>query len=129
MNLYQQLEEIFPYLISIRKLENFLSFDIEFSKTWKLPKKYVDEKMVMEQSSSKEESRMFSFATEFTEDKINLLFENLKNIIKYNIEREEKELHIKIELDLKQTISLARCFDYESLKKQASLTDEKLYKN
>ena len=47
--------------------------------------------MVMEQSSSKEESRMFSFATEFTEDKINLLFENLKNIIKYNIEREEKE--------------------------------------
>ena len=42
------------------------------------------------------------------------------------IEREEKELHIKIELDLKQTISLARCFDYESLKKQASLTDEKI---
>lgn len=91
MNLYEQLEDIFPYLISIRKLETYLSFDIEFPTTWKLPKKYVDEKYVLEQQANKDGARCFSFATEFTEEKINLLFENLKGIIKYNLEREEKE--------------------------------------
>lgn len=91
MNLHQQLESIFPYMISIRKLDTYLSFDIEFPTTWKLPKKYVDEKMILEQENQKEGFRCFSFATSFEDNTINLLFENLKNIIKYNLEREEKE--------------------------------------
>lgn len=91
MNLHQQLESIFPYMISIRKLDTYLSFDIEFPTTWKLPKKYVDEKMILEQENQKEGFRCFSFATSFEDSTINLLFENLKNIIKYNLEREEKE--------------------------------------
>lgn len=91
MNLYEQLSEIFPHLISIRKLENYVTIDVELPITWKLPKKYVDEKMVVEQKSVKPEFRCFSFATSFDEETLDKLFDNLKKIIKYNKEREEKE--------------------------------------
>ena len=40
------------------------------------------------------------------------------------IERSDPKVLIKMELELKQVISLTRCFDYESMKKQAYLTDE-----
>lgn len=91
MNFYKQLENIFPHLLSIRKLENYVSIDVEFPTTWKLPKKYVDEKTVLEQKSQKPDFRCFSFATEFNETSLNHLLDNLLNIVKYNREREEKE--------------------------------------
>ena len=46
---------------------------------WKLPKKYVDEKMVVEQKSDKPNFRNFSFATGFEEQTLEILFHNLKN--------------------------------------------------
>lgn len=91
MNLYEELIDIFPYLLSIRKLESYVSIDVEFPTTWKFPKKYVDEKTVVEQKTDKMNIRCFSFATSFTEEPLSLLFSNLKNIIKYNKEREEKD--------------------------------------
>lgn len=91
MNLYKELINIFPYLVSIRKLESYVSIDIEFPKSWKYPKKYVDEKTIIEQKSQKENFRFFSFATAFDETSLNVLFTNINGIVKYNKEREEKE--------------------------------------
>lgn len=91
MNLYEQLNIVFPYLFSIRKLENYLCIDIEIPTQWKLPKKYVDEKQVMEQNSGKENVRLISFVSEFENNHINKMFENIKGIINWNKEREEKE--------------------------------------
>jgi hypothetical protein len=91
MNLYEQISDIFPHLVSIRKLEDYITIEVEFPTTWKLPKKYVDEKMVVEQKSDKPNTRFFSFATIFQKEPIDVLFYNLKNIIRYNKEREEKE--------------------------------------
>ncbi len=91
MNLYEQISDIFPHLVSIRKLEDYITIDVEFPTTWKLPKKYVDEKMVVEQKSDKPNTRFFSFATIFQKEPIDVLFYNLKNIIRYNKDREEKE--------------------------------------
>ena len=91
MNLYKELINIFPYLVSIRKLENYVSIDIEFPKTWKYPKRYVDEKTIIEQKSQKDDFRFFSFATAFDETSLNVLFTNINGIVKYNKEREEKE--------------------------------------
>ena len=91
MSLFKEFTILFPYLQSVRKLKTYLSFDIEFPDTWKLPKKYVDEKMVVEQKSDKPNTRFFSFATIFQKEPIDVLFYNLKNIIRYNKEREEKE--------------------------------------
>ena len=51
MSLYKEFSSLLPYLQSVRKLESYLSFDVSFPTTWKLPKKFVDEDKVMEQSS------------------------------------------------------------------------------
>lgn len=91
MNFYQQINPLFPYLFSIRKLEGYLCIDVEFPNTWKLPKKYIDEKQVMEQPSSKENIRLISFISEFQNENINKMFENIKAIINWNLEREEKD--------------------------------------
>jgi hypothetical protein len=91
MSLYKEFSSLLPYLQSVRKLESYLSFDVSFPTTWKLPKKYVDEEKVMEQTSKVEGHRFFSFVAEISEESVELLSNNLKSIIKYNHDREEKE--------------------------------------
>jgi hypothetical protein len=121
MNLYEQLNEIFPYLISIRKLETYVSIDVELPTTWKLPKKYVDEKMVVEQKSAKTEFRCFSFATSFDEETLDKLLNNLKNIIKYNKEREEKERLFEEKVkELKSFFDKSNLTDLKSLEFQVN---------
>jgi hypothetical protein len=116
MNLYKLLLDIFPYLVSIRKLQNYLSIDIEFPKLWKIPKKYVDEKTIVEQESSKADFRFFSFAVEFNEQSMEKLFNNIIGIVKYNREREEKEdLFNKKIQQLKQVFDQNRLDDLKSL--------------
>ena len=43
MSLYKELSKLNPYIQSIRKLNDYFSFDIQFPEDWKLPKKFVDE--------------------------------------------------------------------------------------
>jgi len=96
--MYKELSDIFPYLISIRKLENYLSLDIEFPSTWKLPKKYVNPETTVEQPVTKNDVRCFSFAVQFDETQIVQIFQNVKNIISWNRERELKDKLYKIKL-------------------------------
>ena len=91
MSLYKEFSSLLPYLQSVRKLESYLSVDVSFPTTWKLPKKFVDEEKVMEQTSKMEGHRFFSFVAEISEESVELLSNNLKSIIKYNHDREEKE--------------------------------------
>ncbi len=91
MSLYKEFSSLLPYLQSVRKLETYLSFDVSFPKNWKLLKRYVDEEKVMEQPSKIDNERMFSFVTEITEESVGLITQNIKGIINYNLELEEKE--------------------------------------
>jgi len=91
MSLYKEFSTLFPYLQSVRKIENYLSFDISFPNTWKLPKKYVDESKIMEQQSTITNERLFSYVSEINEPEIERVYQNLCGIIKYNKEREEKD--------------------------------------
>ena len=116
MNLYKLLLDVFPYLVSIRKLQNYLSIDVEFPKSWKIPKKYVDEKTIVEQESNKQDFRFFSFALEFNEQMMEKLFNNIIGIIKYNKEREEKDLLFNKKIQqLKQVFDQNRLDDLKSL--------------
>ena len=85
MSLYKEFSSLLPYLQSVRKLESYLSFDVSFPTTWKLPKKFVDEEKVMEQTSKMEGHRFFSFVAEISEESVELLSNNLKSIIKYQM--------------------------------------------
>jgi hypothetical protein len=92
MSIYNEFNELYPYIQSIRKLKTYLSFDMSFPKDWKLPKKYVPQDSVIENKSTDPTMRLISFGVEFNEDTVNTIVDSIKNVIKYNREIEEKEL-------------------------------------
>jgi hypothetical protein len=116
MSLYKEFSALLPYLQSVRKLQNYLTFDVSFPTTWKLPKKYVEEDKVMEQNSKIDNYRLFSFVSEITEDGIEKVSQNIQNIIKYNLEREEKEALFNNKVD-----ELKLIFEKQNLKNLKNL--------
>jgi hypothetical protein len=80
-----------PHLTSVRKLEEYIAFDMSFPTAWKIPKKFVDEERTLFHQSTGDE-RLVSFVSKMDENDMDKVINNLKTIIKYNQEREEKEL-------------------------------------
>lgn len=119
MSLYTEFSTLFPYLQSVRKLKNYLSFDLSIPNSWKLPKKYVDEEKIMEQDSKIEGFRLISFVTEISEDAVEKNTENIHNIIKYNLEREEKDRLFQTKVS-----ELKSIFEKQSLGKLKNLSFE-----
>jgi hypothetical protein len=117
MSLYKEFSALLPYLQSVRKLESYLSFDVSFPTTWKLPKKFVDEEKVMEQSSKIVDHRFFSFVSEINEESVEKMSQNLKNIIKYNHDREEKDRLFQNKVD-----ELKNIFEKQDLTNLKSLS-------
>ena len=125
MSLFKEFTILFPYLQSVRKLKTYLSFDIEFPESWKLPKKYVNEEKVVENEKSKQGYRFFSFVSEFDEKSVDEIISNIKNIIAYNKEREDKERLFQLKVD-----ELKKMFEKENLGNLQALkfeiTEEKI---
>ena len=119
MSIYKEFTILFPYLQSVRKLKYYLSFDIEFPDTWKLPKKFVNEEKVIENQKSNTGHRSFSFVSEFSEKLVDETIFNIKNIIAYNKEREEKERLFQIKVD-----ELKKMFEKENLNNLQALKFE-----
>lgn len=119
MTFYKEVELIFPYLKSIRKLKNYLSFDIEIPASWKIPKKYVIEGKLVEQEKSSTEIRLISFVSDFNEDETNLTFTNIKGIIEYNKEIEQKQL-----LFVNKVEELKKIFEKQDLDRLQTLKFE-----
>jgi len=117
--MYYELKDIFEYLVSVRKLKNYLSIDIEFPLTWKIPKRFAQEDKIMENQKLNENGRFFSFVCEFNESVVNLTVENIKNIIAYNKEIELKERLLKQKID-----ELKRIFESKNLENLQTLKFE-----
>ena len=62
--MYNELKDIFQFLVSVRKLKTYLTIDIEFPANWKIPKKYVIEDKIVENEKLNENYRFFSFVTD-----------------------------------------------------------------
>jgi len=99
MSLYSEFSALSPYLQSVRKLQNYICFDISIPESWKLPKKYVQEDKILEQHSPSDNERLISFVTEINEVEVEKLTNNIQSIIAYNIEREEKERLLEIKVN------------------------------
>ena len=130
MTFYQELAVIHPYLQSVRKLKNYLSIDVNFPTTWKLPKKYVPENSVVENEATVKDHRCFSFVSAFEEKLVEDMLINLNGVIKYNKEREEKErlfetkvTELKQIFD-KQNLENLKNLSFELTEKKLSLDDE-----
>lgn len=117
--MYYELKDIFEYLISVRKLKNYLSIDIEFPLTWKIPKRFAQEDKIMENQKLNDNGRFFSFVCEFDESVVNITVENIKNIIAYNKEIELKERLLKQKID-----ELKRIFESKNLENLQTLKFE-----
>jgi hypothetical protein len=119
MSLYQEFSALLPYLQSVRKMKNYLSFDVSFPNTWKIPKKYVEEDKIMEQQPINENERLFSYITEISENGVQKVYSNLKSIIKYNLEREAKDKLFETKVE-----ELKKIFEKQNLEKLMGLSFE-----
>jgi hypothetical protein len=90
MSLYTEITPLFDYLNQIRKLENYIVFDMNFPKTWKIPKKFIIEDKFLNNGSD-DDSLILSFISEYDESEINKNQQNILGIVNYNLEREAKE--------------------------------------
>jgi hypothetical protein len=130
MTFYQELTVIYPYLQSVRKLKNYLSIDVNFPSTWKLPKKYVPENSVVENEATVKDHRCFSFVSSFEEKLVDDMLINLNGVIKYNKEREEKERLFESKVSElkqifdKQNLENLKNLSFELTEKKLSLDDE-----
>lgn len=88
MNYYILLKELKTYLKSIRVIKDHLSIDLVLPTTWVIPKKYTTNDHV---SVVKNSDEFISFVSKFEEESTNELETTIKEIIQFNIDKEEKE--------------------------------------
>ena len=119
--MYNEFKDIFQFLISVRKLKTYISIDVEFPLTWKIPKRFVQEDKIIENQKVNNNARFFSFVSEFNEIILNQTVENIKNIISYNKEIELKEKLLKQKID-----ELKKIFESKNLENLQNLKFELL---
>lgn len=119
MSLYKEFSGLLPYIQSVRKLKNYLSFDVNFPEQWKLPKKYIKEDKVIEQDSKTTGVRLLSFVTEINEEGVEEITNSIHNIIEYNLEREEKERLFELKVN-----ELKKIFEKQELTNLKKLSFE-----
>jgi hypothetical protein len=104
MSFYKELEPFAQYIHSIRKLENYLSFDMSFPSKWLLPKSIIDEGQVIGFNLDDQNLKGLTFVAQINENDISIILTKITKIIKLNKERELKKQLFKQTIDrLKQT--------------------------
>ena len=116
MSLNIQLSPILKYLHQVRKLEDYLVFDMYFPNSWKILKKFVIEDKYLNLGTVDEGLIGMSFISEATEDSLNLIQNNIIGIINYNLEREQKEALLETKIN-----ELKGIFEKQSLDSLKSL--------
>jgi hypothetical protein len=104
MSFYKEIAPFVEYVHSIRKLKNYLSFDMTFPTKWSLPKSIIDEGQVVGFESENQNMKGVSFVSQIDEKQISATMTKIAKIIKLNKERELKERLFKQTVEqLKQT--------------------------
>ena len=116
MSLNIQLTPILKYLHQIRKIEDYLIFDMYFPNSWKILKKFVIEDKFINLGTVDEGLIGMSFVSEANEDNLTLIQNNIIGIINYNLEREQKEMLLETKIN-----ELKGIFEKQSLDSLKSL--------
>jgi len=116
MSLNIQLTPIFKYLHQVRKIEDYLIFDMYFPNSWKILKKFVIEDKFINMGTVDEGLIGMSFVSESNEDNLTLTQNNIIGIINYNLEREQKETLLETKIN-----ELKGIFEKQSLDSLKSL--------
>jgi hypothetical protein len=91
MSFYRELSPFVEYLHSIRKLKNYLSFDMVFPTKWALPKSLVDEGQIVGFEAENQNLKGISFVSATDESEVSKTLVKIAKIIKLNKEKELKE--------------------------------------
>ena len=116
MSLNIQLTPIFKYLHQVRKIEDYLIFDMYFPNSWKILKKFVIEDKFVNMGTVDEGLIGMSFVSESNEDNLTLTQNNIIGIINYKLEREQKETLLETKIN-----ELKGIFEKQSLDSLKSL--------
>ena len=104
MSFYKEILPFVEYVHSIRKLENYLSFDMKFPTKWSIPKSIVDEGQVIGFEVEDQNSKGITFVCPIAEKDMSTTLVKIGKVIKLNKERELKERLFKQTVEqLKQT--------------------------
>ena len=115
MSFYKEINPFIDYIKSVRKLKNYLSFDMVFPSTWGLPKSYKDDGQIIPFESEETNLRGFSFVSEISDKEISQTLLKIAKLIKLNKEREMKDILFKQTIEqLKKTFEQN---DLETLQK------------
>jgi len=116
MSLNIQLSPILKYLHQIRRIEDYLIFDMYFPNSWKILKKFVIEDKFVNMGTVDEGLIGMSFVSDTSEESLTLTQNNIIGIINYNLEREQKEMLLETKIN-----ELKGIFEKQSLDSLKSL--------
>lgn len=91
MSFYTELSPFVEYLHSIRRLKNYLSFDMVFPTKWSLPKSLVDEGQIVGFEAENQNLKGISFVSPIDDSEVSKNLIKIAKIIKLNKEKELKE--------------------------------------
>ena len=113
MSFFKQINLFVDYLHSVRKLKDYLSFDMKFPNKWTVLK---EDAQTVAFESDDTNYKGISFVSKFEEQEINSTINKILKIIKINKERELKEQLFR------QTIeNLKKTFEQNDLDKLQNL--------
>lgn len=102
--MYKELLPFIEYIHSIRKLENYLSFDMVFPTKWSLPKVLVEENQIVAFETQNTNLKGISFVSPIDEKEVTITLVKIAKVIKLNKEKEMKERLFKETIEkLRQT--------------------------
>lgn len=116
MSFYKEIAPFIEHVRSIRKLKNYLSFDLEFPSKWSIPKSLVEEGQVVAFESEDATKKGISFVSMFDDKNISQTLAKVAKIIKLNKEKEIKE-----ELFKQTIVQLKETFEKTDLDKLKTL--------
>jgi hypothetical protein len=104
MSFYKEIVPFIEYIHSIRRLKNYMSFDMLFPTKWTISKSIIDEGEIVSFQAEDQNYKGISFVAQIDESNISLVLTKIARIIKLNKERELKEKLFKQTVEqLKQT--------------------------
>lgn len=132
MSFYKEIFPFTDYLQSVRKIENYFSFDMIFPTKWSLPKTIIDENKVVGYEVTDTNYKGITFVTLIDEKDVAQTLLRIAKIIKLNKEKEQKEVLFRQTIDkLKKTFeqtdldSLQKLyFDFEKEETELNIEDE-----
>lgn len=91
MSFYKELSPFIEYIHSIRKLKNYLSFDMVFPTKWSLPKSIIDEGQIVGFEAENQNMKGISFVSSIDDSEVSKIMLKISKVIKLNKEKELKE--------------------------------------